>query len=128
MKITTSQINDASLTELGLEVTSLIEEQKYKELADRFGYALAYEENPSDVIKKETSSCLSQAGEEATIAPIKNPKILVKYFKPNSSNLIAVVECTLIIDNGIGEILVELIIAGNGVEKHVSLEQISYQV
>ena len=95
---------------------------------EHFGYALSYDKEPSEVIQTEINECLSQAGDNANLATAADPQIIIKYFEENDPNLIAVVECTLSIENGIGEILLELIVAGSGAEHHVSLEQISYEV
>jgi hypothetical protein len=48
----------------------------------------------------------------------------VKYFGPNNSGLLAVVECLALAENG-AKVLVELIVTGNETERHVTLEQIS---
>ena len=126
MKITTSQINEEELTNFGLKVVNLIKEQKYKELEKHFGYALASNENPSEAIKNEITACLSQAGSTAKLSTNPKSNIVVKFFEENSTNLIAAVECTLNIENGVGEILAELIVAGTDAETQLSLEQISY--
>jgi len=127
MKITRSQINERELTKFGFQATELIKEHKYKEVENRFGYALAFGKSPADVIKNEVTTCLSQAGIVAKLSANSKPNVVVKFFEENSTVLIAVVECTLVIENGAGEILVELIVAGDDTETHLSLEQISYQ-
>ena len=126
MKIPTNHINDTDLIKFGEEAVNLIIGKEYKELAGRFGYALAYEENPANVIKKEIDMCLSQLGKYSKLAEIINKEIIVKYFENNDTGLVAVVECTLSIENGDGEMLVELIVTEKDGENYVTLEQISY--
>ncbi|MBW2660307.1 MAG: hypothetical protein JRC87_12095 [Deltaproteobacteria bacterium] len=127
MKISTSQINEKELTKFGFQVTELIKEHKYKEIENHFGYALSFSESPADVIKNEITSCLSQAGNAAKLSTNSKQNVVVKFFEENNITLIAVVECALVIENGVGEMLVELIVAGTDTETHLSLEQISYQ-
>lgn len=126
MKINTSQINEKELIKFGFQATEFIKEHKYKELEKHFGYALAFSESPANVIKSEIEKCLSQAGNAAKISMNSEPNVLVKFFEENDTNLIAVVECSLVIENGSGEILVELIVAGTELEAQLSLEEISY--
>jgi len=111
MKILDSQINDEGLTKFGAEAINLLKIHNHEELASRFGYALSFGKKTAQVIQTEISSCLSQARNGAKLSTVTKPLIVVNYFEPNNSNLIAVVECTISIDNGIGEILMELIVA-----------------
>jgi hypothetical protein len=48
----------------------------------------------------------------------------VKYFEPNDTGLFALVECLAVADNG-RRLLVELVVAGDGDVKHISLEDFS---
>ena len=125
MKITANHINDIELTKLGKQVISLIKGREYKKLADQFGYALAYEENPVDVIKKEIDRCLSELGKHSKFTEINGAEIIVKYFEDNDIGLVAVVECTLPIENNSSEMFVELIVTEKEGEYYVTLEQIS---
>jgi hypothetical protein len=126
MKITTKQINDIELKKYALRTIRLIEEEKYEALADEYGYTLSFNENPAEVIKKEISQCLEQAGNTATLVPIQNPDVIVKYFEPNDIPLIAVVDYSLAIENGTGSVLVELVVSGKEENCNISVEQISY--
>ena len=126
MKITNNEINDTALSSYGLKAVHLINEQNYNKLAELFGYALSYGEKPASMIEKEIVSCLSQAGSDAKLQTSDNTDIVVKYFDKNNINLIAVVECLIPIKNGVGEVLIELIVAGENNDNHISLEQISY--
>jgi len=125
MKITANHINDMELTKLGKQVVSLVKGHEYKKLANQFGYALAYEENPVDVIKKEIDRCLSEFGKQSKFTETSSTEIVVKYFESNNTGLVAVVECTLPIENGANGMLVELIVTEKNGEHYVTLEQIS---
>jgi len=47
-----------------------------------------------------------------------------KYFAPNDTGLFAAVECTVPVADG-AAVLLELIVAGKGEEKHITVEDIS---
>ena len=126
MKITAKQINDVELKEHALKTIKLIEEEKYEVLADEYGYALSFNENPAEVISKEISQCLEQAGDNAKLVPMQKPNVLVKYFEPNDIPLVAVVEYSLAIENGTGAVFVELVVSGEEENCNISVEQISY--
>jgi len=49
---------------------------------------------------------------------------VVRYFAPNDTGLFAVVECTVLVDDGTA-VLLELIVPGKGEEKHITVEDIS---
>ena len=126
MKLHSDQTDSNSLSVLGAEVVRLIKTANYQELATRFGYALAFGQEPSAVMEQEIAMCLSEEGRCATIDDAANPDISVQYFKPNDSNLFALVKCFLPLLQDPGEILVELIVTSEGRESHVCVEQISY--
>lgn len=91
-------------------------------LAERFGYALAYDRDIALAIQQDFEQCLSEA--ESPSTP-KSTSIQVKYFKPNDAGLYALVECVTAV-NERANVLIELIVAGGGDEKYITLEQISY--
>jgi hypothetical protein len=126
MKLLNSQTDESTLANFGAEVAQLVKESKYREIADRFGYALAYGREKAETIQQEVESCLSQGGSKGALSLVAQPRIVVKYFKPNDSNLFAVVECTMALTGRAGEMLVELIVTTKENEKYLSLEQISY--
>lgn len=53
-----------------------------------------------------------------------HPSVVVQYFAPNDTGLFAVVECTVLVDDGTA-VLLELIVPGKGEEKHITVEDIS---
>lgn len=93
----------------------------YSGLANRFGYALSYDREPATAIEADF---LRAAASPYRVATDEHPSIAVKYFKPNSTGLFAVVECTVPIAER-AAVLLELIVAGKGEEKHIALEDIS---
>jgi hypothetical protein len=126
MKLLDSQTDEASLARLGEEAIRHIKNQNYHALADRFGYALAFDRAQADAIQTDLLTCLSQSGVNATVSTAAAPEIAVKFFQPNGANLFAVVECTAPLTGGSGRALVELIVTSTAEGKHVCLEQISY--
>jgi len=126
MKLSDDQTDSVSLSALGSEAVRLIKDARFEELANRFGYALAFGEEPATAIEDEIVRCLSGDGRAATLANAASARISVKYFKPGESFFFALVECFMPLMQDAGEILVELIVTSKGQEKYVCLEQISY--
>ena len=115
-------IDTKSLAALGVEALHLLCSGNIAALADRFGYALAYDREPATAIKDDLRFCLEQLGSSSLELPL-DPAPKVQYFKPNDTGLLAVVECLARTDNG-AAVLVSLIVAGNDADKHVTLEDI----
>ncbi|HXC16547.1 MAG TPA: hypothetical protein VNV60_03810 [Holophagaceae bacterium] len=126
MKLLDNQSDDISLTGFGTEAVCLIKDQSYRELADRFSYALAFGKDPADAIRGDIDLCLQEAGDEAILSASSRPNISIKHFKPSNASPLAVVECFLPLSVGSGQMLVELVVTTDGLERHVTLEQISY--
>nr|CAP47647.1 putative integron gene cassette protein [uncultured bacterium] len=120
------QTNDETLSRLGENVASLILGKKYTELAKHYGHALAFGKEPDKAIESELQSCLSEAGENSKLSLVKKPTIEVKYFNENESNLLAAVECRIMLENQPGQVLLELIVSGSNTRNNVMLEQISF--
>ncbi|WP_266172035.1 hypothetical protein [Dyella subtropica] len=121
MLLTEDQTDQQSLLRIGAEAAALLVGRDFCALADRFGYALAYDRKVSDAIEVDLASCLAQADQELEQA---TPWQTVKYFKPNATNLFAVVEYVARMPEG-PAVLVELIVSGDGSERHITLEDIS---
>jgi hypothetical protein len=116
-------LDTKTLAALGVEALRLLCDGNIADLADRFGYALTYQREPVRAIQDDLNSCLTELGATSLLPPLDStPK--VKYFKPNDTGLLTVVECLALTDKGT-RVLVELIVAGSDVEKHVTLEGIS---
>ncbi len=120
MKLLPSQIDEVSLSAFGEEARALLIQRNYSGLADRFGYALAYNRTPSEAVEADF---LSAAASPYKVESGIHQPITVKYFKPNDTGLYAVVECTVLIADG-AAVLLDLIVAGRGGEKHITLEDI----
>lgn len=93
----------------------------YSGLANRFGYALAYGREHAAAIEADFLKATASPYNATHRGP---PSIAVKYFRPNSAGLFAVVECTVPVAGG-AAVLLELIVSGKEEEKHVTMEDIS---
>ena len=122
MKLSPNQTDEASLAQLGEEATALVLSRDFSALAERFGYALSYGRSPANAIEEDLAGCIAEAESPSSQ---NSSSIQVKYFKPNSVPLFAVVECVTPISQEV-TILIELVVTGEGQTKHIALEQISY--
>lgn len=98
--------------------------QDFDTLAKRFGYALAWNREPAIALKDDY--------ERAASSPLKSRPndgvlVVVKYFKQNDTGLFALVECAIPLIDG-GAVGMDLIVAGNGEEKSISVEDIYGEV
>jgi hypothetical protein len=121
MKLLPSQTNEKALTAFGEEACAMLQRHDYSGLANRFGYALAYDREPAVALEVDF---LMAAASPHKVTPDEPQSIAVKYFKPNSTGLFAVVECIVPIAEGTA-VLFELIVSGKGEEKHIAIEDIS---
>ncbi|MBS1767556.1 MAG: hypothetical protein JST05_09175 [Acidobacteria bacterium] len=114
------------LRRLGVEAVSLLAQGDYQELANRFGYALAFGKGPAKSIRDDMEACLSESDPTSTLAMPIHPEITVKYFNADKQfSLFALVDCRLKLADGSGSIQVELVCSEKENERHVTLEQIS---
>ena len=121
MKLTSTQIDVKSLSAFGEEARAMLMRHDYSGLANRFGYALAYDRAPSAAIEADFLFAVASPHKVESCA---RPQVVVKYFAPNDTGLFAVVECTVPVADG-ATVLLELIVAGKGEEKHITVEDIS---
>ena len=124
MKLLIEQTDEASFLRFGQEAVSLLEKRDFPSLADRFGYALACGRSLVAAIEGDFQSCLAELHASPEQPTAVSPSMVVKYFKPNSANLFAAVECVVITANSC-PILAELIVTSLGEDKHVTLEEVS---
>lgn len=96
----------------------MLRQHNYSGLADRFGYALAHGRAPAAAIEADFLNCA--ASSRITTSP-ENPSILVKFFAPNDTGLVAVVECNVPVHEETA-VLLELIVTVKGEERHTSSE------
>lgn len=125
MKIENDQLNDSALSSFGMEVVGLLLSGNYAELAQRFGYAVSYGRIPEEAIKEDFTNCCQLDGSQPFRHKEVTPTIAVKYFKPNDSKLLAVVECTVQVGNA--EVLIELVATGGSEGIYLSLEDINVE-
>lgn len=124
MKLLPTQTNEAALSGFGEEAVALVMRRDFETLANRFGYALAWNREPTAALKADY--------ERAASSPLKSKpgdrvSVVVKYFKPNDTGLFAVVECAIPLIDG-GAVGMDLIVAGNGEEKGISVEDVYGEV
>jgi hypothetical protein len=124
MQLLESQTNASSLSAFGAEAVGLLCSGEFRALADRFGYALAFDREPAKAIEEDLATCLAEIQSNVFAPSNARPSATVKFFKPNATGLFAVVECPVPTENG-AQLLVELIVTLAREHKHVTLEQIS---
>ena len=113
-----------SLASLGTDAVEMLCRGDIEALALRYGYALALGRDTATAIRDDVGKCLSEVGATALAPAPRNPVRSVKYFEPNTTNLLAVVECLAPTD-GQAPLLVELVVSRSGTEEFITLEQIS---
>lgn len=127
MKITYDQTFQAPLSNLGSDLVSMIKDRDYAQIADQFGYAVAFGRPLKDAIASDIAGCLNTEDRCDVISLESAPRIEVQYFKqPDSVGLFALVECFLPLDQDSGELVLELVITNKDQEYYVMLEGISY--
>jgi len=123
MKLLPAQTSETSLSAIGEEARALLMSHDYSGLANRFGYALAYDRLPSAAIKADFMSAVASPITVASGAYLPGA-VTVKYFSPNDTGLFALVECPVPVADG-AAVLLELIVTGKGEETHITVEDIS---
>lgn len=121
MKLLPAQTDERSLVVLGAEASEMLSQLDYSGLANRFGYALTYGREPAAAIEADY---FKAASSPHRVGADNRLSIVVRYFKPNSTGLFAVVECAVPVTEGTA-VLLELVVAGQGEEKHITVEDIS---
>jgi hypothetical protein len=127
MKLLDHQVTAESLAELGTEVLHLLCRGEIGHLAERYGYALSYGREPAAAIREDLNGCLSSIGAASLAMPPQQQVPRVLFYKPDNSNLLAVVECLAPSNNGT-DVLVELIVTADGANKYITLEHLSNAV
>ena len=91
--MTIDDLDTAALAALGAAAVGMLCRGEIASLADQYGYALSYDRDAASAIQMDLSYSLSEVG-AASLRPLaSDPVQCVKYFEPNTSNLVAVVEC-----------------------------------
>jgi len=107
-----SKIDDAALNAIGQEVAHLLCSGEVDVLAARFGYAVALGRGAAAGIHEDLAECLAQIG-AISLASNFEFDCNIKFFAPNSSNLLAIVECVVPAVNG-NDVLVEIAVTSDG--------------
>ena len=123
MQISEVQFSTDRLSALGVEAIGLLRSGEYSVLAERFGYALAFQRDPAVAIQEDLASCLVKL-HAAALSPVASIVPGVRYFPPTEGFIVSLVEIWVPADNG-RELLVELIVSGEESNRHVTLEDIS---
>ncbi|WP_386071293.1 hypothetical protein ACFJIW_11850 [Tahibacter sp. UC22_41] len=123
MQITDNQTDEQSLADLGTRAAGLLRSGDFDTLADQFGYAVSFERDPASAIREDLSSSLAELGAPA-LGSSPSPPASVSYFESHADGLCALVEQRIPASNG-RQVLLELVVSAQGIEKHVVLEQIS---
>jgi len=123
MQITHAQLEEDWLAAFGIEAVNLLCCGKFSDLAERFGYALAFDRNPMKAIEQDLACCLNEL-QAVALAPLGRNAPKVSYFQPNDTGLVALLELLVPTNNG-QQVLVELVVTGNGSELHITLEELS---
>lgn len=119
MRLLDSQLDEPSLAKFGEEACRLFIARDFRGLADRFGYALAYDRDIAAAIEADFERCLSGRGSQDS----RVESVTVKHFFPNITALLSVIECVLV-DTSV-RILIELIVAKNDENRNLYLEDIN---
>lgn len=124
MKLLDNQLDKPSLSGFGEEVCRLFIARDFQGLANKFGYALAYDRDPAAAIEADFERCLSGRDPSHNEQSSNIESVAVKNFTPNDTGLLALVECVVLVDK-VSRVLVELIVAKNGENTNLYLEDIN---
>jgi|SRR5882672_711588 len=120
MKLLNNQLDKSSLANFGQEACRLFMARDFRGLADTFGYAFAGNWDVAAAIEADFDRCLS--GRSCQDARVES--VTVKYCQPNDPALVAVVECVVAVGQE-GRLLIELIVANNGDDTNLYLEDVN---
>jgi hypothetical protein len=123
MQIANDRIDEAALKAIGRDVAHLLRAGEVDTLAARFGYAVELGRGPIAAIREDLAGCLGQGGAISSASNLEF-ECDVKFFAPNPSNLLAIVECVVPVLNG-NDVLVEIAVTSDGSNRYATLEQIS---
>lgn len=102
----------------------MVMRRDFEALANRFGYALAWDREPAAALKADYERAASSP---LQAKPVAGVSVVVKYFKPNDTGLFAVVECAIPLVEG-GAVGMDLIVAGKGEDRGISVEDVYGEV
>ena len=128
MELSEEQTEPASLAAYAADAAWLLSRGRFDDLAISCGYALAYGRPVSKALEEDLFSSLAELKASSLRKPDLPPQATVKYYQPEDHfPVFAVAECELETD-GIGCVLLELVVLVNGDRKYLSIEQISASI
>lgn len=108
------------LESIGVELCRDLLNKDYENIAQRLGYAIAFEKSAAVAIKEDFERSLLESGGTLEMAKFN---VAVRFFPDGTSGFISLVECKFSFDNSNKEVLAEIIQNESG----FYLEQISYE-
>ena len=124
MEIEASQLTEEFLLQAGEEASRLLQARKFIEVAEKFGYALAFDASPAAAIERDAEEAASRQLDPDAFPPPSFSGTKVSYFQPNGTGLRALVECSIEYNPG-QRVLAELVVAENEGRLNLFLEQVS---
>jgi hypothetical protein len=121
LDISPHRLNEHDLRLLGEEACRLVREGRYHDVAERFGYALAYGRDPAAAIKEDVERSVPPGEEYIIDLSNGDPTIKVTFLQQNSASLVAAVECYTRLPHG-GVAGVDLVVTEPGGELRLTLE------
>ena len=106
------------LESIGIELCRDLLNQDYENIAQRLGYAIAFEKAAAVAIKEDFERSLLESGGTLELA---NFNVVVRCFSDGTSGFISLIECRFSFDNSNKEVLAEIIQNESG----FYLEQVS---
>lgn len=122
MKLTPT-VSDEQIVGLCAEAAGLLVDGKYEALAAKFGYALAYDREPASAIEADLKVGLSTVGAARLTGPALLSMSAVVHFHNNDGGLHAAIDFSVPANNG-ANILVSLVVTGQGDDRYLSLEDV----
>ena len=121
MRLLSTQIDEVILAALGKEASAMLLRHDFSGVAERFGYAVSFDRAIPAAIEADYRNAVDSPNRARAVSAVE---VDVKVFAQNDTGLFAAVECLVPVADG-GYINLELIVAGTGDEKFVTLEDIS---
>lgn len=123
MQISVEATDRIALLAFAAEAVDLLRSGQTESLVARYGYALAFGRDKVAAIRDDLKLSLDEVG-SVGLAEAAEASHEVKYFGPNESGLVALVESHVPTNNGKSP-LVELVVTGGEDGTHITLEQLS---
>jgi hypothetical protein len=119
-----AELDEKSLAALGAEAVDLLCRGDIGSLVRKYGYALSCDREAESAVREDVNRCLSDLRADSLAPAPENPVQAVRFYPPNSSNIVAVIECLAPTDNGTA-VRLELVVTRKGTEDHITIEDVS---